>query len=67
MYKVFLNGPYGSPPSLVGSNHHLNRRSVSFVTVSCVLRPSYTLGGAGVAHTLPCLLDILRSVFPSPS
>ena len=63
-YKVFLNGPYGSPPSLVGYQTTILIAGLFLLfTVPCILHHSYILGGSGVAHTLPFLLDILRSVF----
>ena len=63
-YKVFLNGPYGSPPLLIGyqtviliAGSFLSVTSTRFTHHLCVV------GGSGVAFTLPLFLDILRLIF----
>jgi ferric-chelate reductase len=63
-YKVFLNGPYGSPPVLIGyqtviliAGSILLSLQLLFAHHLCVI------GGSGVAFALPLFLDILRSIF----
>lgn len=61
-YKVFLNGPYGSPPILVGYQTVILIAG-SFLCRCALLVNSCSLGGSGISFTLPLFLDMLRSIF----
>ena len=63
-YKVFLDGPYGSPPLLIGYQTVILIAGLFLLSVhSCFTHDSCFIGGSGVAFTLPLFLDILRLIF----
>ena len=62
-YKVLLNGPYGSPPLLVGYQTVILIAGLFFLPPHLApLSVHCSIGGSGVAFALPLFLDILRSV-----
>ena len=62
-YKVFLNGPYGSPPLLMGYQTVILIAGLFFLSLHLALFIICVIGGSGVAFTLSLFLDILRLIF----
>ena len=62
-YKVFLNGPYGSPPLLIGYQTVILIAGLFLLSLHLALLIIYVIGGSGVAFTLSLFLDILRLIF----
>ena len=61
-YSVFLKGPYGSPPLLIGYQTVILIAGLSLLFMCLALLIVYVIGGSGVVFTLSLFLDILRLI-----